>query len=454
MNQLTTGKMSTTLLRFAIPLICASMLQALYGAADLFVVGQFADSAAVSAVAIGSQVMQTVTGIILGISMGGTVLIGRCIGEKNDEGTAKAIGSLTLLFGVIALLLTPLMLLGARSIISIMQTPTEAVTYTLQYLTICSLGIPFITGYNGVSGVFRGLGDSKTPVYFVLIACIINIIVDIILVGIFKLGAVGAAFATISAQGISFLIALFYMSKKGFHFPMGKKHFRFDGFSIKRILIVGLPLALQDALVSVSFLLITTVINTMGLVASAAVGVVEKIIIFTMLPPSAFASAVSTMTAQNIGAGKPKRAKSALRFGILYALTFGILATGYCQLWPQTLTRIFSNDPQVIAAAALYLRAFSLDCILVSFVFCLNGYFSGQGLSTISLIHSMIATFGFRIPLTYFFNSLTHTTLYHLGLAAPISSIGSIMICFRYLFYREHKAKVLHDTSDVSSTQL
>lgn len=303
MSNLTKGKISTTLLKFAIPVLFASLLQALYGAADLFVVGQFSDSAAVSAVAIGSQVMQTITGIILGISMGGTILIGRRIGEKNAEGTAKAIGSLSILFILFAIILTPLMFLATNSAISLMHTPLEAISFTRQYIIICSLGIPFIIGYNAVSGIFRGLGDSKTPVYFVLIACIVNIIVDVVLVGVLKFGAIGAAIATISSQAISFIISLIYMIKKGFSFEINKKHFKLDKESVKYILIVGFPLALQDALVNISFLIITAVINTMGLVASAAVGVVEKIIIFAMLPPTAFGSAVSAMTAQNIGAG-------------------------------------------------------------------------------------------------------------------------------------------------------
>lgn len=451
MSNLTKGKISTTLLKFAIPVLFASLLQALYGAADLFVVGQFSDSAAVSAVAIGSQVMQTITGIILGISMGGTVLIGRRIGEKNAEGTAKAIGSLSILFILFAIILTPLMFLATNSAISLMNTPLEAISFTRQYIIICSLGIPFIIGYNAVSGIFRGLGDSKTPVYFVLIACIVNIIVDVVLVGVLKFGAIGAAIATISSQAISFIISLIYMIKKGFSFEINKKHFKLDKESVKYILIVGFPLALQDALVNISFLIITAVINTMGLVASAAVGVVEKIIIFAMLPPTAFGSAVSAMTAQNIGAGEIKRAKTVLRYGIIYSLIFGVLAMIYSQLYPETLTSIFSNDINVVKVAGEYLKSFSIDCIMVSFVFCMNGYFSGQGKSTISLIHSLIATFGFRIPLTYFISRIDGVTLYELGLAAPISTFVSIIICFGYFYWQNRKEKLSTNENIIAS---
>ncbi|WP_321834842.1 MATE family efflux transporter [Clostridium butyricum] len=442
MSNLTKGKISTELLRFALPFLFASLLQAFYGAADLFVVGQFSDSASVSAVAIGSQVMQTITGIILGISMGGTVIIAKCTGENNNKGIAKAIGSLSSLFLIFAIILTPLMLILINSAVSLMHTPLEAVQFTTQYIFICALGIPFIIGYNAVSGIFRGIGDSKTPVYFVLIACIINIIVDIVLVGIVKMGAVGAAIATISSQAISFIFALVYMIKKKFEFKISRSDFKLDKESIKQILIVGSPLALQDALVNISFLIITTIINTMGLIPSAAVGVVEKIIIFAMLPPTAFGSAVSAMTAQNVGAGKPERVKKILCYGIIYSLTFGIVATIYCQISPESLTFIFSNDPKVVEVAGKYLRSFSIDCVMVSFVFCINGYFSGNGQSIISLIHSMIATFGVRIPLTYLISKIADVTLYELGFAAPSSTFVSILICFTYLYWKNRKSKV------------
>lgn len=439
MNNLVEGKISTTLLKFALPFLFASLLQALYGAADLFVVGQFADSSAVSAVAIGSQVMQTITGIILGISMGGTVLIGKTVGEKNQEGTAKAIGSLAILFVIFAVVLTPLMLFATNPAIQLLHTPSEAVNYTRQYLLICASGIPFIIGYNAVGGIFRGLGDSKTPVYFVLVACIVNIVVDVVLVGGFHLGARGAAIATISAQAISFFSALLYMIKKGFPFEINRSHFRLHRESVKHILIVGFPLALQDALVNVSFLIISAVINTMGLVASAAVGVVEKIIVFAMLPPTAFGSAVSAMTAQNVGAGKPERAKKTLRFGIFYSLCFGVLAVAYCQVFPETLTAIFSTDQEVVKVAGQYLMSYSFDIALVSFVFCMNGYFSGKGKSVISLVHSMIATFGFRVPLTIFISKMAGVTLYQLGFAPPIASISSIIICFGYFIWQNRQ---------------
>ena len=252
-NKLTEGAIGLALLRFAAPFLLASFLQALYGAVDLFVVGRFTGSAAVSAVAIGSQVMQTITGIILGISMGGTVLIARRVGEKNDDGAARAVGTVAVLFSLLAVILTPVMLLAVRPAIAVMETPAEAVAEAMRYLFICACGIPFIIGYNGVSGIFRGTGDSKTPVYFIGLACLINIVFDFLLTGALDMGAAGAAAATVLAQGISFLASLLYMKRRGLAFPVKREHVRLDGAAVRRILVVGLPLALQDALVNVSF---------------------------------------------------------------------------------------------------------------------------------------------------------------------------------------------------------
>ncbi|MFV0401419.1 MAG: MATE family efflux transporter [Oscillospiraceae bacterium] len=432
-HNLTEGKIGTTLLRFAVPFLIASVLQALYGAADLYMVGQFANSAAVSAVATGSQVMQTITGIVLGLSMGATVLIGRCIGAEDKKGAAKVIGNAAVAFTVLAVVLTAAMLLATNWAVQLMHTPVEATEYARQYIFICACGIPFIVGYNVVSAIFRGLGDSETPVLFVGIACVINIVVDYILVRVFGMAAAGAAIATVLAQAISFLCSLLYLKKRGFGFPFGREHLRVEKKLMGRVFQIGLPLAVQDALVNISFLAITAIINAMGLIASASLGVVEKLIVFAMLIPSSFASAVATMTAQNMGAGKPERARQSMNRGILFSLIFSVIFCVYVQLFPETLTRLFSNDSAVIASAADYLRSYSIDCILVAFIFCINSYLTGRGRTVVSLVHSLIATLGVRIPLSYLLSRIPGATLFQIGFAAPAASLLSLIICMVYL---------------------
>ena len=442
---LTQGSVPKVLLQFAVPFLVANILQALYGGADLFVVGQYDDSAGVAAVAIGSQVMQTITGIILGITTGTTVLIAIATGAKDNRKVASTIGSSIWLFSITGIILTLLMILLHNQIAEWMHTPTEAMSDTKSYILVCSTGILFIIGYNVVCGILRGLGDSKTPLYFIALACIINIVLDFILVGYFHLGATGAAIATVTAQGVSFATALCFLHRKGFHFEFTRRDIRLNGVLSKRILALGAPIALQDALINVSFLIITVIVNQMGVIASASLGVVEKIIVFAMLPPMAISSsAVATMTAQNYGAGLIRRMNQCLLSGIGLALIFGVTVCLYSQFLPETLTAFFSKDPAVISMAAEYLKGYSIDCVIVSFVFCINSYFSGQGNSLFPMIHSLIATFLFRIPLSYWFSQIDSSSLFIMGFAPPLSTIVSLLICIWYLRYTKDKRSTTH----------
>lgn len=436
---LTQGSVPKVLLHFAVPFLLANVLQALYGGADLFVVGRYDDAASVAAVAIGSQVMQTVTGVILGLTTGITVLIGIATGAKDDRKTASIVGTGIWLFAVVAVVLTALMVALYGQIAVWMHTPAEAMRDTEAYLWICSMGIPFIIGYNVVCGILRGLGDSRTPLYFVALACVLNIVLDFILVGACGMRAAGAAAATVTAQGASFATALGFLYRKGFHFEFTRRDIRPVRALCRRMVLLGAPIALQDLLVNLSFLLITVIVNGMGVVASAALGVVEKLIVFAMLPPMAIASAVAAMTAQNYGAGLRGRMRYCLRSGIAMALVFGVSVCVYCQFLPDTLTGIFTKDAAVMQMASGYLRGYSIDCIMVSFVFCINAYFSGQGNSVFPMVHSVISTFLFRIPLSYAFSLASSSSLFLMGFAPPLSTLVSLMICIGYMRYKGKK---------------
>lgn len=430
---LTQGSVPRVLLQFAVPFLLANLLQALYGGADLFVVGWYDDAAAVSAVAVGSQVMQTITGIILGLTTGVTVLIAMNTGARDYEKVARTIGTAAVSFLGLAVVLTAVMCLFHRQVTSLMHTPPEALTDTLHYVLICSLGIPFIMGYNVVCGILRGMGDSRSPLYFVGTACAINIVADFLLVGGLGMRAAGAAVATVLSQGISFGASLWFLYRRGFPFEFHRTHLRYDRPLTRRIVYLGAPIALQDALVNISFLVITVIVNQMGVIPSAAMGVVEKIIVFAMLPPTAIAAAVATMTAQNYGAANLLRMRRTLLSGAAMALAFGTVVFVYSQFLPGTLTGFFTSDASVIAMANGYLRGYSLDCVLVSVVFCVNSYFSGQGNSWFPMIHSMVATFLFRIPLSFLFGMLDPTDLRLMGWAPPLSTVVSVVICIWYL---------------------
>lgn len=436
---LTEGKVSTALLRFALPFLAANILQALYGAIDFLIIGRFCSSPQLAAVSVSSQVMVTLLSLIIGVSTGSTVLVGQCIGEQDDKKSAHAVGSSVSLFAIIAVVLTPLMVIFALPILRLMDTPVEAEAYAKQYLVICSCGLPFILGYNVISGFLRGFGNSKTPMIFVAVSSCVNLAADLLLVGVAKMGAAGAALATVFSQLISFLMALGYLLKNKFPFEFHRRHFKPSGKSIGFILKVGIPLAAQEVLVNVSFLLITTMVNGIGVVAAAAVGIVEKILGFVMMPPMAISSAVTTMSAQNIGAKKPERALSALRYGILFALIFGVAITVASFISPESITGLFSKDIEVIRMAATYLKPYSTDCILICIIFTMNGYFNGCGKSFISFAHSMVATFGFRVPLCYFSLRYCVGTLTPMGWCMPLASISSLIICGVYFFWLKKK---------------
>lgn len=442
-NNLTTGKIAPTLLKFAIPFLLASALQALYGAADLLIVGQFSSpsttSAAVAGVAIGSQIMSLLTVLILGISTGATVLIAKFAGAKDNENLAKAIGCTAAVFLVLSIILTPILILLNGSAISIMQTPTEAIKFTKDYLFVCSIGLPFIIGYNATSGIFRGLGDSKTPLIFVAIACVLNIVLDLLFVAVFNMGPMGAAIATVCSQGIAFIASVFYMKIKGFYFPFKKRHFNLNPNILKKIFTVGIPVALQDTLISLSFLIITAVVNTMGVSESAALGVVGKLMGFLFLPQSSFAAAISTLSSQNIGAGKPERSYKSLYYGIGFSLIYSFIMLAYCQINPGSLIAIFTSDIELINNGAMYLTSFSLDFIIVSFVFCLNTFFGSFNKALFSMTHSLIATFLIRIPISFAVVKIIHGSLYEMGFAAPVSSLFSLIACIIFFIYLKKK---------------
>lgn len=430
---LTDGKIFPTLLKFAIPFLFSSFLQALYGATDLLIVGQFSNSAGVSAVATGSQVMQTITGIILGITTGGTILIAQYLGANREKDISQTIGAVICMFSIIAIILSLIMMMLSGTITNLMDTPIEAVTYTKEYIFICSSGIIFITGYNAVSGILRGLGDSKTPLIFIAIACVINVCANLFLVGILHMGARGSAISTILAQALSFILSIAFLYRKGFVFEFNRSYIQFNHSKIKNIFKLGFPIAMQDGLINISFLLITTIINSMGLTASASVGVVEKIIVFAMLPSTAFASAIAAITAQNIGAGKQSRAQKFLYYGIGCSLIFGIVFCTYSQINPGSLAALFTSDTAVIKTASLYLKSYSIDCILVCFVFNMNSFFSGSGHSTFPMVHSIIATFAIRIPVSFYLSRLSNVTLHEIGFAAPLATFVSIVMCTFYM---------------------
>ncbi|MDO4467348.1 MAG: MATE family efflux transporter [Bacillota bacterium] len=434
-NSLIHGNITKGLIAFTIPFLFSYFLQTFYGMADLMIVGLFEGASSTSAVSIGSQFMHMVTVLVVGLAMGVSVHIGHCVGAKEEKKVGQCIGTSIYIFGFLSILLTILFFVSARNIAFLLQTPKEALEPTIQYLKICSLGIPWIIAYNVIASIFRGLGDSKRPLYFVAIACVVNLILDYVFIGFFHLSTSGAALATIIGQAISVLVSLILMKKIQFEVPISKKEFHFDFSILKKILYIGTPIAFQDGMIQISFLIITIIANSRGLIASSSVGIVEKVISFFFLVPSAFLSSISTMTAQNMGANQPERAKKGLFIGMRIAMLWGIIIALYCQFFPETFVSLFTKDVQVIHSGCEYLRSYVLDTFFASIHFCFSGYFCGSNRSGLSFIHNIFSILLFRIPGAYLASLWWPSTLYPMGLAPGIGSIFSVFLCV--YFYKK-----------------
>ncbi len=428
----TEGKIFSPLIRFALPVLLALFLQTMYGAVDLLVVGQFGAAADVSAVSTGSQIMQTITLAVTGLAMGLTVFVGKEIGANHRDKAGEIIGSGIWLFGVIAAAVTVVAVLCASPMARAMRAPQEAFAQTVSYIRICSAGAVFIIAYNLVGSVFRGIGDSKMPLVTVAIACALNIAGDLLLVGVFHLGTAGAAIATVFAQAASVLLSLLIIRKRALPFAFSKQSLRPRRAYIREIFRLGVPIALQDLLTSVSFLAILAIMNGLGLIVSAGVGVAEKLCGFLMLVPSAYMQSMSAFVAQNIGAQKPARARKALLCGVASALVVGIFMWYFTFFHGEILAGLFARDADVILAAADYLKAYAIDCILTSFLFCFMGYFNGCGSTAFVMVQGLVGALGIRLPVSWLMSRRLPVSLFRIGLAIPISTVVQILLCGVY----------------------
>ena len=432
-RSLTEGPITSTLLWFTIPFLLSNLLQTLYGTVDTLTVGNFGSTAGVSAVSIGAQILSLTTFLAIGLSSGGTVLVGQSIGAKDEEKSKKVVGNMIIDFAVISVLLVVIMLFVYPVILNLLNTPAEAMSQASQYMRICTFGIPLIIGYNIVCALLRAMGDSNSPLLFVAVACVVNIIGDLLLTGYFHMGAAGVAIATVCAQGVSFIFSLVFIMKKGMSFPFSKKDIKFDGTITKRIFQIGVPMGIQSVLINLSFMFITSIINSMGLTASAAMGIGDKITGFAFMPQSAFSASLAVVVSQNVGANKPKRIIKSVKTGMVLCCSVEAVFLVFCQIWPNVLPGLFSHDEAVIEMAGLYMKAYSIDALLTSVTFCLSGLLNGSGKTTFNLAQNLIATFGGRIPATWLLSKLPNTNLFFIGLAAPASTIISVVLLGLYI---------------------
>lgn len=436
-RDLTRGSILKNIAFFAGPYLLACFLQTFYPIVDLFIAGVFNGASTISAIAIGGQVMHLLVMVIAGIAMGGNVCVGRAFGEKSPENLTKSIGSSVIVFTGLALILTAVSFFCAEPIFRVLQTPQEAWNEALIYTQICFLGVPFIAAYNFIASVYRGIGDTRHPLVFVAIGGAFNIILDYILIGPMQMGATGAAIATVIAQGISVLAGFVSLRKLRIGVNLSRELIHPDKTAIHSILGVGLPIAVQDGFIQIGFLVITAIANSRGLYVSAAVGIVEKIICFFFLVPSAMLACVSAIAAQNRGAGLHKRSKQVLLDAIRICLIYGGICAVICQPCAATLVALFTSEAEVIRLGTEYLRTYSVDIAAAGVHFCFSGYFCAYSKSIWSFIHNLISVTLVRVPGTWLAAVLFPATLYEMGIVTPMGSLVSVIICI--MVYQHYK---------------
>ena len=436
-NNFTEGSILKKLSLFMLPVLGALILQAAYGAVDLLVVGRFGSTAGLSAVSTGSQLMNLVTFMVTQLAMGATVLIARYLGEKKPARIGAVLGGATVVFAILAAVLFALLVFFAHPIAVLMQAPSEALGLTTRYVRICGMGIFFIVAYNMLAAIFRGLGDSKSPLLFVLVACLINIAGDLLFVAGFKMDAAGAAIATVMAQAVSVALAIVILMKKDLPFTLKKSDFRLNP-QCRKFLQVGLPLALQEVLTQASFLALCAFVNRLGLTASSGYGVASKIVSFAMLIPSALMQSMASFVAQNVGASKPKRARQAMFTGMGIGLVFGCAMFALVMLKGDVLAGIFSTDAEVVQKGFEYLKGFAPETILTAILFSMLGYFNGNNKTVFVMIQGLVQTLLVRLPMSYLMSIQPNASLTKIGLAAPVSTLVGVLLNTAFYLYFTH----------------
>lgn len=438
-RNLTTGSVAKNLILFSLPYLLSYFLQTLYGMADLFIIGQYEGVASTTAVSVGSQVMHMLTVMIVGLAMGTTVSIGQAVGAGDKRKASHFIGNTVTLFMAVSVTLTIVLLLLVDPIVSVMSTPAQAVEGTAAYLTVCFIGIPFITAYNIISSVFRGMGDSKTPMYFIAIACVVNIALDYLFMGAMHFGPTGAALGTTLSQAISVIVAFAFIRKKR-SITIERSDLKPSRASMGKLLSIGVPVAMQDGLIQIAFIIITVIANRRGLNDAAAVGIVEKIMSFLFLVPSSMLSAVSALGAQNIGANKPERAIKTLLYAIIITVSFGLVVAVSTQFVADQIVALFTDDVKAIRLGGQYFRGYIWDCMFAGIHFSFSGYFCAIGKSGLSFLHNILAVTLVRVPGAYLTSKLFPATLFPMGLATAGGSLLSVAVCLIAFAILRHKA--------------
>lgn len=451
-NNLTKGSVLKQLIFFSIPFLISNIVQSLYNLADMLIVGNFSGTNSVSGVNIGGQVTFILTNLAMGICNGGTILVAQYLGANDRKSLKQTVGTLIMTVAYIGIAMTVGLFLFRKQILELINTPPESFAEANSYLTVTILGIIFIIGYNALSAILRGMGDTKRPFYFVLVACITNIVLDLIFVGQFGMGAFGAAVATVISQALSVILCIIYLVRNDFIFDFRLKSFKLVPEKAKLILKLGLPAAVQNGVTNVSFLLITVLVNGYGVNASAGVGIVGKINSFVIMPIVAMSTSISTIAAQNIGAEKWDRAVKSMKLGTILSFVFSLIVFFVVQRFPGELIALFDRNPEVINEGTIYMRSFSTEYMVLPILFCMNGLFIATGHTTFSLVNSLFSSILLRVPAAYLLGSVLNLGMRGIGFGAPVASFGMLLVVLWFYFTGRWRVNVAKTKTNCNET--
>lgn len=440
-KDLSKGSVGKQLWSFALPFILSNLIQSLYSVADMIIVGRFSGAASMSGVNVGGQITLIITNLVIGLCAGGTTLIAQYMGSGERKALKETIGTLLSTLVVLGVAVTVGMVLVKAPLLRMVQTPADAFSEARDYLFITALGTLFIFGYNALSAIMRGMGDSRNPLLFVGIACTVNIVLDLFLVWGLDMKAAGAAIATVVSQAVSMVLCIIYLKKNNFIFDFSLKSFHFHKERLKMLMKVGIPTSVQNVVVGMSFLFLTSLVNTLGVTESAALGAVAKFNGFAILPAVAMSASIAAMSGQNIGAGEIDRAAKTMKLGtgIGFAISFVIFLIA--QLFPEAVLSAFGDDAAMIVAGTEYMRSFSFDYLFASLMFGVNGLFIGSGHTTFTLINNVLSSILFRVPMAYIGGIVLPWGMFGFGLAGPVSSFVALILAL--IFYKTGKWKKL-----------
>lgn len=432
---LTKGNLLRNLLYFTLPFLLGNLFNSFYSAIDLFFIGQFSTTAHMAAVSSGTTIMFAVNSIILGLGTGGTIVIGNLIGAKSKK-VGETTKSFVTYMTILTISIMAIMLALSWPVMKWMKLGEESINLGRYYLLILTAGIPFYSIYHSADAILKANGNSKPGFIFLFIAVGINIVLDALFIVGFKWGAVGAAAGTTIGEVVGAIASIIYMKKADISYEM-PKGLNVDRFAFRNFAKSGVPIAIQDGLVIISFAIILAFISKRGDSYTAAVGITDRITSFGFAVLSAIGCSVSTAAAQNNGANNIPNIKKYLKIGLLVALIAGVVMTGLNVIFAKQFASLFAGNAASDARdiARLYIMSTSIDLFVCAFVFPLNAIFLGTGHSVFSMVQNLATTFVFRLPIAFIF-AKTNQPMFVIGFAYPLSTIFSLTLCLIFYYRR------------------